>query len=447
MKLRVVLKFIVCFTFLSLTLIPISTSAQSADLVASDFDGSGRVDFADFLDFAENFGRSSGQDGFDSKFDLDGSNIVDFGDFLIFANNFGKFTDGSTIPQTATILVSDFFGNSVDLILEGEGVISTSLPIPLPVGAIGIDGTDRVLAVNADTLYSYQKSGNREWALGLTQVEPSSGGFSSGPGATGVAVSDDGNLAFVAERQSSAVEVIDLSTQSTISLIQLPSPPAGVFSAKTLNQVMAVTQSGWIYLIDVPSTTVVDSILVGQLTISQVAYSNGRIYAARVSSTSDPSVNPYSELVAIDHSSLTVVDSVTIGSAPDLSAQITGMSLGDDGDRIYLAAQRFVPVESDISIFAGSGTLLCIQTSNFEIEGEIEIGETASGVVVTADGTTAYVSGFASLTADIAARLFIVDLPGLQSAGQIQGFQVIFDVSITTKPRVSYTENRISISR
>ena len=70
MKLRVVLKFIVCFTFLSLTLIPISTSAQSADLVASDFDGSGRVDFADFLDFAENFGRSSGQDGFDSKFDL-----------------------------------------------------------------------------------------------------------------------------------------------------------------------------------------------------------------------------------------------------------------------------------------------------------------------------------------------------------------------------------------
>ena len=50
----------------------------------ADFDGSGAVDFPDFLSFVRVFGTV------DSTFDLDGSNQVDFGDFLIFVQSFGK---------------------------------------------------------------------------------------------------------------------------------------------------------------------------------------------------------------------------------------------------------------------------------------------------------------------------------------------------------------------
>jgi hypothetical protein len=50
----------------------------------TDFDGSGRVEFSDFVAFAQNFGSSN------TAFDFDGSGRVDFADFLTFASSFGK---------------------------------------------------------------------------------------------------------------------------------------------------------------------------------------------------------------------------------------------------------------------------------------------------------------------------------------------------------------------
>jgi hypothetical protein len=50
----------------------------------ADFDGSGQIDFADFLGFAEAFQSSN------PTFDIDGSGLVDFNDFLVFAESFGR---------------------------------------------------------------------------------------------------------------------------------------------------------------------------------------------------------------------------------------------------------------------------------------------------------------------------------------------------------------------
>ncbi len=58
--------------------------------VSADFDGSGRVDFADFLRFASGFGISAGESGFDPRFDLDGDGTVGFVDFLELAKQFGS---------------------------------------------------------------------------------------------------------------------------------------------------------------------------------------------------------------------------------------------------------------------------------------------------------------------------------------------------------------------
>ena len=55
-----------------------------------DFDGDGTVGFSDFLMFAENFGLSHGDDGFDARFDLNGDWEVGFSDFVIFSRNFGR---------------------------------------------------------------------------------------------------------------------------------------------------------------------------------------------------------------------------------------------------------------------------------------------------------------------------------------------------------------------
>ena len=57
--------------------------------VGPDFDGDGAVRFADFVQFAANFGFSRGDLGYDDRYDLDNDGQVGLSDFLIFAKNFG----------------------------------------------------------------------------------------------------------------------------------------------------------------------------------------------------------------------------------------------------------------------------------------------------------------------------------------------------------------------
>ena len=56
----------------------------------ADFDGSGRMDFEDFLQFVTVFGKSTSDPGFDGRADLDGSGEIDFSDFLLFVGVFGQ---------------------------------------------------------------------------------------------------------------------------------------------------------------------------------------------------------------------------------------------------------------------------------------------------------------------------------------------------------------------
>lgn len=58
--------------------------------MTADFDGNGSVDFQDFLAFAQQYGRSEGDQGYDARFDLNGNGSVDFQDFLAFAQQYGQ---------------------------------------------------------------------------------------------------------------------------------------------------------------------------------------------------------------------------------------------------------------------------------------------------------------------------------------------------------------------
>ena len=58
--------------------------------IPSDFDGNGTVDFDDFFAFAGAFGKKTGEEGFEGKFDLVKSGEIDFDDFFTFAADFGK---------------------------------------------------------------------------------------------------------------------------------------------------------------------------------------------------------------------------------------------------------------------------------------------------------------------------------------------------------------------
>ena len=55
-----------------------------------DFNGDGAVDFADFIQFAANFGLGRGDLGYSTLYDLDDDGTIGFGDFVIFAKDFGR---------------------------------------------------------------------------------------------------------------------------------------------------------------------------------------------------------------------------------------------------------------------------------------------------------------------------------------------------------------------
>ena len=57
---------------------------QTPTRVTADFNGDGRVDFADFFEFVDAFGSN------DPRFDLDGNGMVDFADFFEFVDAFGS---------------------------------------------------------------------------------------------------------------------------------------------------------------------------------------------------------------------------------------------------------------------------------------------------------------------------------------------------------------------
>ena len=67
-----------------------SVSSGGTTGKVGDFDGNGKVEFSDFLSFAQGFGKKKGDAGFNAVLDVDKSGAIDFPDFLLFAQNFGK---------------------------------------------------------------------------------------------------------------------------------------------------------------------------------------------------------------------------------------------------------------------------------------------------------------------------------------------------------------------
>ena len=77
----------------------------------ADFDGSGKVDITDFLQFVAAFGTQQGQSTYDAKYDLDGSGGVDIADFLLFVNVFDQ-----TVQQVPVVPVDSVEGDRAALV-------------------------------------------------------------------------------------------------------------------------------------------------------------------------------------------------------------------------------------------------------------------------------------------------------------------------------------------
>jgi len=400
------MKLGICFLAVAITL----THAQASEPTDSDFDGSGRVDFADFLSFAGAFGKRAGDEGFDSRFDLDASTSVDFGDFLIFASNFGK----STTEQNGTFLyVSDIVENRVEAvdIATNLTIPSRSFSVSFPRGLTIGPQTGSVYVATLDSIFVYNDQGQLSYGVGLTPFDNPAIGETAASGFK-VRVNSAETLAFVSESASGAVEIIDLVNRTSLAVVPVGFNPGGMALSQDESELYVGIQETHIPIINVASRTLVDSISIGSSALNKLGISTDGSTLFAITSTSDDAhmSGTLIQVLAIDRLSRTVTDSVQISNTEDLLDQVSEIQVNPNGGSLLVSLFRTAPAAAgslDFSTLVGD--LVVISLPGLSVSQNITIGEFAAGFGISPDGSTAYVSGSEDLASGVF-RVFVVDL-------------------------------------
>ena len=145
------------------TLSPQTSSVATETTAPSslDFDGSGIVDFPDFLMFVNAFGSEEGQDKYNAKYDLNSDGKITFEDFLILTDNFGKNVVAQKSPTS-----SDQDASTTQSMAENTGTAGATLPVtsleesvvastPQPLTEATLDGSVVKLTLSGATYESF----------------------------------------------------------------------------------------------------------------------------------------------------------------------------------------------------------------------------------------------------------------------------------------------------
>ena len=150
------------------TIYPRSLSPQTSSVALEttappslDFDGSGIVDFPDYLMFISAFGSQEGQDKYNAKYDLNSDGKIAFEDFLILTDNFGKNVVAQKPPTS-----SDQDASTPQSMVENTGATGATLPVtslaesvvastPQPLTEATLDGSVVKLTLSGATYESF----------------------------------------------------------------------------------------------------------------------------------------------------------------------------------------------------------------------------------------------------------------------------------------------------
>ena len=126
-----------------------------------DFDGSGIVDFPDFLMFISAFGSEEGQNKYNAKYDLNSDGKIAFEDFLILTDNFGKNVVAQKSPTS-----SGQDASTTQSMAENTGTTGATLPVtaleesvvastPQPLTETTLDGSVVTLTLTGRSYESF----------------------------------------------------------------------------------------------------------------------------------------------------------------------------------------------------------------------------------------------------------------------------------------------------
>ncbi len=439
---------IVLYGLCALLLFGAANVRSQDDVATSDFDGSGTVDFLDFVIFAQGFGRSSSDPDFDARLDLNGNGAVDFPDFVIFAGNFGKSVSE---PARTLIYISDLDiletrGKIVVIDAETNLVDQTFL-VPSPRGMAYSSTNRRLYVAGVDTFYVLTESGDRDFVIPLQEV---SDGTLQTRGGFKVALSPDHRFAFITESTAGLVEVIDLSQKQSVAQIPVGPVPVGIAIAPDGSEVYVAHGTG-IAIIDGMTHTFKDSIRVERVGTRRLAISpNGsRLYLTsfeRIPTPGSADTSLVAQILAIDPAAKAVVDTLQVGDPADPASLVQDLAISKDGAFLYATMNReFDELDTQFGFVRrkSKGKVIIVDPDSFNVAGEIEITEAEQvfNLGVSPDGKTAYASGKESAF-DLATQVFILDLEARQSVGPLRGFTIPVEIRFRSgKPAL----NRVAL--
>jgi DNA-binding beta-propeller fold protein YncE len=417
------------------------------NVAASDFDGSGTVDFPDFVIFAQGFGKSGTDPDFDMRLDLNGNGAVDFPDFVIFAQNFGKSTSSPGPSDRALIYISDLdileTGGKISVIDAETNLADQTFSVSSPRGMAYSSTNRRLYVAGIDSFYALTETGARDFTIPLLEV---SDGETQSLGGFKVVLSPNHRLAFVTETTASQVEVIDLVLKQSEARIPVGPVPGGIAVSPDGDEVYAAHGTG-IAIIDGMAHTLIDSISVERVGARRLAISSdgSRLYLTSfervpVPGTVDTSL--VAQILAIDPSARAIVDTLWLGDPADPVSLVEDLAMSKDGEFLYATLNReFDELDPDLGFVRRKsvGKLVIVDADSFKAAGEIVVQEAERllNLGVSPDGKTAYATGKESIF-DLATQIFVMDLETRESVGRLRGFTIPVEIKFQGgKPALS----------
>ncbi|MEU5010854.1 IPT/TIG domain-containing protein [Streptomyces sp. NPDC021749] len=190
----------------------------------------------------------------------------------------------------------------------------------------------------------------------------------------GITLTPDGTRAYVANRGSNTVSVIDTATNTVTDTIATGAGPTDMaIGPDGTRAYVTVFDDGLVSVFHLPSNTLVTDIPVGAgATMAAITPDGTRVYVTR--QTTDT-------VSVIDTATNTVTGTITVG------AGATGVAITPDGSRAYVASF--------------SGSVSAIDTATNTVVATIIAGDVPILLTVSSDGTRLYVTNAGSSSVSV----------------------------------------------
>lgn len=200
-------------------------------------------------------------------------------------------------------------------------------------------------------------------------------GYSGGCAAPGITLSPDGARAYVANRGSDTISVIDTATSTVTDTVPTGAGPGIVaLTPDGTRGYVTLADAGLVSVLDTATNTFGTDIPVGNgPAAAAVTPDGGRVYVSQQAGDT---------LSVIDTATNTVSDVITVGNAP------SGVVITPDGARVYVACY-------------GSGAVSVIDTATNTVSATIPAGPVPILLAVNPDGSRVYVTNVGNSTVGV----------------------------------------------